>query len=271
MQDRQAYRLERVRGAAEVTLSHRADAVRLDRLAQQGSAKAFLPRVHGPVPEVVFLNTAGGLTGGDRLSYRLAVGAGAAVTGTTQTAERIYSSTGDLAEVEVRLLAEAGARLHWLPQETILFDRARLARHTRADLAGDAELLLVETLVLGRAAMGEEVRSLDLLDRREVWRDGRPVFLEPLRLGDHSQGRAALIGAHRAMATLALLARGAEDAVGPLRAALGGVDGVEAGVSGWDGRCLVRLAAERAAALRQALRVVMEVVRGAPLPRVWQL
>lgn len=64
MQGRQAYRLERVRGAAEVTLSHRADAVRLDKLGQQGSAKAFLPRVHGPVPEVVFLNTAGGLTGG---------------------------------------------------------------------------------------------------------------------------------------------------------------------------------------------------------------
>lgn len=271
MRDTGTHRLERVRGRAEVTLSRRAGAVRLDVLGQQGSAKAFLPRVHGPVPEVVFLNTAGGLTGGDRLSYRLAAGAGAAVTGTTQTAERIYSSTGDLAEVEVRLVAAEGARLHWLPQETILFDKARLSRHTRADLSGDAELLLAETLVLGRAAMGEAVQHLDLLDRREVWRDGRPVFLEPLRLGDHSMGSAALIGSHRAMATLALLARGAEDAVGPLRAALGASGDVEIGVSGWDGRCLIRLAAERAAVLRQALRVAMEILRGAPLPRVWQL
>ncbi len=81
---------------------------RLERLWQQGSAKAMLPRMHGRAPEVVFLNTAGGLTGGDRLDYTLEVGAGAVVVGTTQTAERAYRSSGGAARVETRLMVGPG-------------------------------------------------------------------------------------------------------------------------------------------------------------------
>jgi Urease accessory protein UreH len=156
--------LQRTRGEARVALRDRRGATRLERLRQAGSAKAFLPRIHGPDPEVVFLNTAGGLTGGDRLSYGLALGPGTRAVGTTQTAERAYASPGGRAEVTVDLEIGAGARLDWLPQETILFDRSALARRTEARLAADAELLMLETLQLGRTAMGEEVATLDLAD-----------------------------------------------------------------------------------------------------------
>ena len=47
-------------------------------------------------------------------------------------------------------------------------------------LHGDARLLMVESLVLGRAAMGETVAALDLTDRRTITRDGVPVHIEPL-------------------------------------------------------------------------------------------
>lgn len=271
MRDDGAIRLERVNGAAGVALSRRAGAVRLDRLEQRGSAKAFLPRIHGPVPEVVFLNTAGGLTGGDRLAYALDIGGDGAITGTTQTAERIYSSRGEAAEVTVTLRAGTGARLHWLPQETILFDGAVLTRRTEADLAPDGELLLAETLVFGRAAMGEEVRRLELFDRREVRRAGRPVFLEPLRLNGTTRDGLALLNGARAIATLALVAPGAEDALGPVRAVLETTEKVEAAASAWDGRCIVRLAAGAAWPLRQAVARVIGTLRGAPLPRVWQM
>ena len=68
--------------------------------------------------------------------------------------------------------------------------------------------------------MDEEVRAIDLLDRREVRRGGRPIWIEPLRLTGEvlARGTRALLGGARAVATLALFGRGAEDAVGLLRA-----------------------------------------------------
>ncbi len=261
---------QRVRGAAVVTLSD-GPAATLRRLAQSGSAKAILPRMHGAPPEVVFLNTAGGLTSGDRLDYALSVGRGAVACGTTQTAERAYRADGPPARVTVTLDAEAGAQLAWLPQETILYDGAGLERDTTARLAGDATLLLAETLVLGRRASGETVVRLALRDRRRVLRDGRTVWLDPLRLDDEilaGPGLAVLNGA-RAIATLAFAAPGAEDALGPVRSALT-QDGVTAAASAWDGRLVVRAMAGDGAPLRRFLARLVPVLWRAPCPRVWQ-
>lgn len=264
--------MQRARGRAEVALSLRGGAVRLDHLYQAGSAKAFLPRTHRPLPEVVFLNTSGGLTGGDRLAYRVAIGAGAGVVATTQTAERAYGSVTGRAEVEVSLTLGAGARLDWLPQETILFDGAALNRRTSVEMARDARLLLVEALVLGRAAMGERVRRLDLTDWREVRRGGVLDWVEPLRLGNGSLlGQAALLGPARAIASVVLLAPGAEAMLGLVRQRLAGFAGVEAAASAWGGKCVVRVLAVEALALRRALVPVIEVLGGGLVPRVWQV
>ncbi|MBN2905631.1 MAG: urease accessory protein UreD [Rhodobacteraceae bacterium] len=267
--------MQRTRGRAEVALVAAPGGARLVRLGQRGSAKAFLPRVHSPVPEVVFLNTAGGLTGGDRMSFALELGARARAVATTQTAERAYAASGGVAELDVEISVGAGGALDWLPQETIVFDRSALTRRTEIALAGDARCLFVETLVLGRAAMGETVEVLALRDTRRVTRDGVPVLIEPLRLGAQSLARrqagAGLAGA-RAVATLALAAPGAEDALGPLRAALAGAEGVRAAASGWDGKCVLRLMADDAYPLRRALIRALNALRGgAPLPRVWQM
>ena len=117
-------RLERARGSARVELRDG----RLVDLRQAGSAKAMLPRTHGAAPEIVFLNTAGGVTGGDRFDLHLSVEGGAA-TGTTQTAERAYRSADGPAKLAVTLSVK-DAVLAWLPQETILYDGAALARDT---------------------------------------------------------------------------------------------------------------------------------------------
>ncbi|MFW5641294.1 MAG: urease accessory protein UreD, partial [Roseicyclus sp.] len=160
-----------------------APGARLTHLVQAGAAKAMLPRMHGRAPEVVFLNTAGGLTGGDVLDYAVDLEGGAAVA-TTQTAERAYRSAGGTARVTTRLALGPGARMHWLPQEVILFEGAALDRRLEVEMAEDATLVLLETLVLGRAAMGETVRRLHLRDLRLVRRAGRPVLIEGVRLDD---------------------------------------------------------------------------------------
>lgn len=280
--------MQRARGLARVALAPRAAgaAMRLVGLHQSGAAKVFLPRIHAPVPEVVYLNTAGGLARGDRLGFELSLAPGAQAVGTTQTAERVYgggrggiaSTAAEAAEMQVTLTLGAGARLDWLPQETILYDGSALARRTRADLGPGATLLMAEMLVLGRAAMGETVGRLALQDRREIWREGRPLVIEPLALGDSALDRpgaaprGALLDGARAIATIVLAGCGAETAAGPLRAALSGLEGAEAQVSGWDGRCIVRLRAGDGLELRRAVARALAPLRGnRALPRVWQL
>jgi len=256
--------MQRTRGRARVVIDTRG----LRDLHQSGSAKAMLPRMHGAPPEVVFLNTAGGVTGDDHLRYELALGAGATATATTQTAERAYASTGAAGRIDISLDVGAGARLDWLPQETILFQRSHLVRTTRIDLAGDGAVLCVETLVLGRVAMGETLTHTRLRDRREIWRDGVPVLIEPFALDDDTLARrgAAGLGDAVALSTLALVMRGAEDAVEPLRALVGDMGAV----SGWDGKCVVRLMARDAFALRRRVAALLQHLRGGTLPRVWQ-
>ncbi len=266
--------MERSHGQAAVALAVSGGATRLQRLRQIGSAKAILPRSFGTVPEVVFLNTSGGLTGGDTLEYALDLGPGAQAVATTQTAERAYARSDGLARVRVALSIGDGAHLDWLPQETILFNDAALHRSTRIDLSGNAGCLFAETVVLGRLAMGETLKSLDFRDDRQIWRKGRPVMIEPLELTAitlAAAGHGAILGGARAFATVVLAAQGAEDAVAAVRETLDET-GVDSAASGFDGKCVVRLLSRDGWPLRrQMLRLLAVVQRGRALPRVWQI
>jgi urease accessory protein len=260
---------ERSHGAARVVLRAGPDRGRLERLHQSGSAKAFVHAGEAG-PEVVFLNTSGGLTGGDRMTCGIELGAGVRAGGTTQTAERAYRSPGGAAAVTVRHAVGPGAHLDWLPQETILFDHSQLMRETRIDLAADATCLMLEMLVLGRAAMGEHPATLHLRDTRRVMRAGQPVLVEPLHLTPAAltAGPAVLEGA-RALATLALVAPGAADALAPVRAALD-EPGTRGGASAFDGKLMIRLLADDGWPLRRQVARLLAVLRPGPLPRVWQ-
>ncbi|MEM1273810.1 MAG: urease accessory protein UreD [Pseudomonadota bacterium] len=261
-------RLQRMQGRATVRLARG----RLIDLAQQGAAKAMLPRIHTPgvqpVPEVVFLNTAGGVTGGDHLETTLGIEDGHLV-GTTQTAERAYRARDGVANVSVHLQAGAGATLAWLPQETILYDGAALHRQTTAELSAGAELILADSFVLGRIAMGEQVRRLTLRDRRDILVDGRPVVIDPLMLhsADLTRPGAAGLGEARALATVHLIAPTAGDRLDRLRAILPS-DG-SAAASAWDGRLSMRVMHRDPAVLRATLARALIGLTGRPLPRVW--
>jgi urease accessory protein len=105
-----------------------------------------------------------------------------AATITSQACERVYRSTGDPATVTARLRLSPGARLAWLPQETILFDGGRLTRTLEADLDDEAELIAVEAVLFGRQAMGEQVRQGALHDRWRIRRHGKLIFADDLRI-----------------------------------------------------------------------------------------
>ena len=129
-------KMQRAHGRADVVLKAADGRACLGNLHQSGSAKAFLPEVHSATPEVVFLNSAGGLPGGDKMQFALSVAPMTRATGTTQTAERAYASAAGVAEMQVDLSVGRGAHLDWLPQETILFQGAGLHRKTEVTLKG---------------------------------------------------------------------------------------------------------------------------------------
>ena len=122
------------------------------------------------------------MTGGDRFDIDIKIGAGARLTVTTAAAEKIYRSLGPDTDIGVTLDVGSGGALAWLPQETILFDQARLRRSIDIDLARDAKLLLAEAVVFGRSAMGETVVQGYFFDRWRVRVGGALVFAETLRL-----------------------------------------------------------------------------------------
>lgn len=242
-------------------------------VAESGSARVRFPTVRDGVPEAVLINTAGGIVGGDAFETRLALAAGAELVATTAAAEKAYRSDGAASRLLTAATLGAGARLHWLPQELILFDRARLERRLELDMAADATALLFEATVFGRAARGERVEEGLFEERWRVRRGGRLVYADTFRLEGRVAGhldRPAVAGGHRALATLLYVAPDAEARLEEARDALAG-GSPECGASAWSGCLLVRWLAADVAALRRDAARFMRLFRGRPLPRVWHL
>lgn len=234
-----------------------------------------MPAVSADPLEAVLINTAGGLTGGDRLDWEVDVGAGASASITTQACEKIYRAASDRAEVRVRLTVGSGGRIAWLPQETIVFDRAAFARTLDVELAADAEALLLEATVFGRLAMGERTTHGGFHDRWRVRQVGALVHAEDFRIGPDiaaSLGRAAVAGGAAAMTTVLFVSPRAEAFLDPVRAIVGG----EGDASAWSvkksGKLLARLFAEDGYQLRKRLVPLVELLNGrAGLPKLWSL
>jgi len=258
--------MQRSRGEAFASFSRLGTQTKLVDLHQSGSAKIMLPSQRGMSPEVVFINTSGGLTGGDKLTLRLDLHADACVLATTQTAERAYASTEAPAKISFSATVGQGAHLDWMPQETILYQYSHLSRQTEIDLAPGASCLVAETVVLGRAAMGETLTNARFHDHRMIRRAGRLVWADTTQLSPETltSPSAALLHGARAFAVVCLVAQGAQDAVAALRAAV-----PLAAVSGWDGKCVVRLTATDGWPLKQILARILRILSGRSLPRVW--
>ncbi len=270
--------LQRCDGAVSVAMGRRGDETCLVDLYQRSPARAILPRVDGTAgKEIVLINTAGGIAGGDRMAVSVTATDGAACVVTTQAAEKIYRSIDLPARIETTVEARDEALVEYLPQETICFDRARLDRHTDIVVAGSGRVLALEWLVLGRAAHGETMRTGSLRDRRRVVRDGRLVWADAFRIeGDIAAlaARPALLGGADAIATLVYAAPDASSLVETARDATAAA-ACDAGATLVNNVLVCRFAASGAAKLRRAVAAVLAELRpridgaGRALPRVW--
>jgi urease accessory protein len=260
----------RARGAVTFDVHLQDGVTRRHALHESGSLRVRFPSPEDEGLSAVFVNTAGGVAGGDRFDTEVAVGAAARLTLTTAAAEKVYRAPDEPALLNISLKAAAGARLAWLPQETILFDRARVSRRIDIDLDETASLLLCEIVVFGRAAMGERMQSGTFIDRWRLRRGGKLIFAEAIRL-DGEIGKKlekpAIAKGGVAIGT-ALMVPGDEALVERIRevsASLGG----EVGISAWNGFAMARFCAQDAARLRADMVAVLGRASPSPLPRLW--
>jgi urease accessory protein len=239
-------------------------------LHESGSLRVRFPSPEADGLSAVFVNTAGGVAGGDRFEIDIAAGEGARLAMTTAAAEKIYRAQGASAQLAIALRAAAGAHLAWLPQETILFDGARVSRRIDIDLAENASLLLCEIVVFGRAAMGERMLHGEFVDRWRLRRGGRLVLAETVRLDGaigEKLAQAAIAKAGVAIGT-ALIVPGDEALVERIRE-LSTTFGGEVGISCWNGFAMARFCAQDAARLRADMMAVLGRASDTALPRLW--
>jgi urease accessory protein len=250
----------------------------LTDLYQRAPSRLLFPDgARGSFPEAVSLLTSGGLTGGDRARLSILVEADGRATITTQAAERFYRALprDPDTRVETSITVKDGGACEWLAQEAILFDRARLRRTLHAQLAASSRLLAVESIVLGRSAMGEIFREGLVHDSWRIRRDGRLIWADGLHIdGDFAATADGPFGFDGARAFATILYAGA-DAQAHLDLARALTQGPNSGATSFDGLLILRFLNADAAALRKAVIRAAGALRAATLglphtlPAVW--
>ncbi|NND89497.1 MAG: urease accessory protein UreD [Granulosicoccus sp.] len=275
--------------AAPVSVFHAAQSVAgatshstLASLDQQGSARIRLPNWSGSALQAVLINTAGGLTGDDRIQWSGTAHAGSRLCISTAACEKLYRTHGPPARQDTRLRIESGARLDWLPQETIVFDGASLQRNLHAELDADATALFVESIVLGRQAMRESITRLSLHDRWRIVRDGSLLHAEELRLDfrqSHDARRQSRLHHYSALSTVVLVSPQPSEYLRLQASRLQNLisdsadDGkLCAAASVMDHRLIVRVLASNSRMLRNFLIPCIELLNDdVAIPQVWKV
>lgn len=261
--------LPRSFGAIDLEFRNTAGISRAHRMYQAGVMRVRFPNVKG-APEAVLINTAGGLTGGDCVTMGVEMGERTSAIVTTQAHEKVYKSSGGTVSIIASLKLGAGSALEWLPQPTILFDRAMLARETHVEMTGDADFLGVEAVIFGRTAMGEAMETGALSDHWSIRRDGRLVHADRFALdGDVAAGlsKMSVLAGNAAMATIRHASVHAAAKLESIREALA-EDGA---ASAWNGMLLARIVTKDGYQLSAALARVLTALRNRPLPPVWNI
>jgi urease accessory protein len=270
--------LQRADGCCRITLSGSENGTQIEDVFEGSPMRVMFPRNgHSAMEEAVLINTAGGIAGGDRLECSVATLAGASVAVTSQAAEKVYRALNEPAHVTTKLKALESSRLAWLPQETIIFNRARLQRTTEIELFPGSELLALEWLVLGRAAHGEIVVGGSISDRWQVRKDDRLIWADSFRITDDTfahLNRKALLSNCNAIATLIFFGTDLDGRLGFLREIVSSLE-CDSAVTLVAGLIVARFAANHSSDLKLALRRFLQQVEPAlgsgpfRVPKMW--
>lgn len=271
----------RVNACGRVSFKYAHGQTKLDRLFQTGAAKIRLPKTYSNFSEAVLINTSGGITGGDQLTWDVDLAAQTKATITTQASEKIYEASSGIAEVTTDINVGSGAACHWLPQEAILFEGSSLRRTLNVNLAQDARFLAIESVMLGREAMGENVQRCFFKDQWRVRRDSKLIFADDIKLnGDipRLENTRAFLAGHKCFATLFYAVPDDQEFLDAFRGQL--LDECFAhqhnsttvsGISTFGGKLIMRMLAKNAYEMRQIMIPLLKKISGDQVPKVWRI
>jgi urease accessory protein len=134
------------------------------------------------VCHVYLLHPPGGMVAGDRLEIEAMLAEGAEALLTTPASGKCYRSEARIAEQSVRLTAGDRAALEWLPQETIVYNGAKLRSRMRIDLEATARFIGWDMLAFGRPSAGEVFSDGFVEAEWRLFKAGRPLHTERVLL-----------------------------------------------------------------------------------------
>ncbi|MFK7861310.1 MAG: urease accessory protein UreD [Granulosicoccus sp.] len=252
----------------------------LDKLYQQGSARIRFPNTEPETLHAILLNTAGGLTGDDQIHWKADAGKHTHLCVSTAACEKIYRTHGPAAIQKSTLRVANNARLEWLPQESILFNGCHLDRSMNVYLEEHAEALIVESLILGRQAMKEDIDTLCVRDRWRIYRDNHLLHAEDFFLDMHQHNNArtqCVLHQYSAISTLVLIGNHSDEWYDALMSrvralAPAGFSDIRIGASVLPSRLVVRVLAHDSFQLRKFLIPCINLLNdGRSVPTVWNV
>ncbi len=232
--------------------------------------RPFYPE--GEVCHVYVLHPPGGVVAGDCLTININAATDSAALVTTPAAGKIYRSDGKLARQQVTLAVAADAALEWLPQETIIYEGARVATDLRLDLAAKARFIGWEMLALGRPAAGEGFTTGEVSMSWQIFRADALFYRERLAIDAVAFAARWGLNGHSACGTLFACPATAVQLIA-VQQLIG--DAAGRGVTLIDDMLICRALDSRADRLRDFFQQVWATVRldviGRPAcaPRIW--
>lgn len=155
--------------------------------------RPFYPEKDGTC-HLYILHPPGGIAGGDSLNIELSCNEGTSTLITTPGASKFYQSNGFTAFQHQNLLVKENACLEWLPQETILFDGARVDSTTKIQLGKQSSFMGWEIVSFGRPVCMEEFTTGMFKQSFEIWQDNEPLLMDKVNIQDRAEVFTSLWG-----------------------------------------------------------------------------
>jgi urease accessory protein len=232
--------------------------------------RPFYPE--GALCHVYLLHPPGGVVAGDRLGIGITADAGAEALVTTPAAGKFYRSDGRLARQSVRVSVGEGGSLEWLPQETIVYEGARVASDVRVELAAGARFMGWDVFSLGRPASGEGFRTGEVRLGWQLRCAEQPLYLDRLHLDRRAfQARWGLSGLSACGTLFACPA--SERDLAAVRELMGETEGL--GVTRIEDLLICRALGHGTGAVMLLFQQIRDAIRtgvigrGACAPRIW--
>lgn len=261
---------QRANGCLDVSLEERNGRASVTRFYQEGCLKARCLRGRA-IPEIVSINISGGIAGGDVLTSRVTLGADAKAVFTSQAAERVYKALEEPSRVSTKLSLGPKSILKYFPQETILFDGFNLKRSLDIDVMEGAKCIGVESIVFGRAAMGEIIQNGTLRDRITLTRNGKIIWRDMLTSSGGIGASLAIPGIGKETRAIANLFAAGINVNNLVQKIKEKSEYILAGISVYEDFVFLRIISGEARTLRRAVIDILDQLDSDMLPRVWQI